>query len=390
MKRMATFIVLLMLVFTISTSGQLYKDSWRYGFGFSYPRLVNTSSLPQMINFGAFGLIQNDFSEHTAMRLYAKVGMMETKHTLATPVTTTNILVGTGELDLIYSFVPCEEFVPYLVFGGGLLAFSHTDPVSASLQNESFIIDFMLTTGFGARWNYGEDWGFTAEFNYHTTPTSQLDGDASSNKTSGLLGGWYDSYLTIDVGLLYYMSTGEPSKYCNVYHGLAASSDVPSANIDYDRIEKIVQDNIPREVVKEVVVEKPVPMETRSGQQTGSENVYSSSGEKWVLVGVNFDFNSTKLTPEAYPVLFHAVQVLLRNPGMKVEIQGFTDNIGSEKFNQRLSQKRAQTVKNYLTARGVAKERLIAVGYGSANPISDNKTATGRAINRRIEFKIIR
>ncbi len=386
MKRMATFIVLLMLVFTVATSGQLYKDSWRYGFGFSYPRLVNTASTPQMVNFGAYGVIQNDISEHASIRFMGTLLHMETEF----PTNSTSINGLSGDISLLYHFVPCEELVPYFSIGGGLLAFMHSDPPSVAYASKDFVLDFKLATGLGANWQVGDDWFLSAELIYNTVPTGGLDGDAGTNNTSGLLGGWYDSYMQVDIGLLYYLSTGEPSKYCNVYHGLAASSDVPSANIDYDRIEKIVQDNIPREVVKEVVVEKPVPMETRSGQQTGSENVYSSSGEKWVLVGVNFDFNSTKLTPEAYPVLFHAVQVLLRNPGMKVEIQGFTDNIGSEKFNQRLSQKRAQTVKNYLTARGVAKERLIAVGYGSANPISDNKTATGRAINRRIEFKIIR
>ena len=68
--------------------------------------------------------------------------------------------------------------------------------------------------------------------------------------------------------------------------------------------------------------------------------------------------------------------------------QGYTDNTGSEKYNQKLSQKRADAVRDYLVAKGIAASRLTAVGYGEANPIMDNKTATGRAFNRRIVFKV--
>jgi len=80
---------------------------------------------------------------------------------------------------------------------------------------------------------------------------------------------------------------------------------------------------------------------------------------------------------------------MLQNPDLKVEVQGHTDNIGSESSNQKLSEKRAEVVKNYLVARGVKADRIKVVGYGEKNPIADNKTADGRAMNRRIEFKVI-
>ena len=80
----------------------------------------------------------------------------------------------------------------------------------------------------------------------------------------------------------------------------------------------------------------------------------------------------------------------MKNPDVKVEIQGHTDNIGSDNYNQKLSSLRAETVKNFLIAKGVAANRLTTVGFGKTKMIMDNKTEQGRGLNRRIELKIIK
>ena len=120
------------------------------------------------------------------------------------------------------------------------------------------------------------------------------------------------------------------------------------------------------------------------------EKEVPSRNDRIVLMGVNFDFNSAKLKPESYPILYHAAQIMLENPDITVEVQGYSDNIGSEKNNIKMSQMRADAVKNYLVARGISADRISSAGYGSANPIGDNKDAAGRAMNRRIEFKVFR
>ncbi len=108
------------------------------------------------------------------------------------------------------------------------------------------------------------------------------------------------------------------------------------------------------------------------------------------LKGIYFELNKATIKPESYPALQEAARILIDNPNIKVEIQGHTDNIGSEKYNQDLSEKRAYAVMNYLVKNhGISPDRLVAKGYGSAKPIADNTTEQGRALNRRVEFVIL-
>jgi OmpA-OmpF porin, OOP family len=107
----------------------------------------------------------------------------------------------------------------------------------------------------------------------------------------------------------------------------------------------------------------------------------------WVLTGVNFDSGKWEIKPEMHGTLNRVVEVLEGNPGVKVEIQGHTDNVGAKGFNQQLSENRAKAVMDYLASHGIQKYRLSAKGYGLANPIANNETAEGRATNRRVELK---
>ncbi len=105
-----------------------------------------------------------------------------------------------------------------------------------------------------------------------------------------------------------------------------------------------------------------------------------------VLEGVTFETGKAEITPESEKVLMKAYNTLKAYPNMKVEIRGYTDNVGSARANKRLSQRRADAVRNWLIAKGINPERITAVGMGEANPIADNSTPEGRRLNRRIEF----
>ncbi|MBU2651047.1 MAG: OmpA family protein [Bacteroidetes bacterium] len=112
-------------------------------------------------------------------------------------------------------------------------------------------------------------------------------------------------------------------------------------------------------------------------------------GSKIVLKNIFFEFNKATLKPESIPELERLIKLLNDVPSLKIEISGHTDNVGSELYNQDLSEKRAQAVVEYLVDKGVEQDRLTYKGYGFAQPIAGNDTEEGRAMNRRTEFKVI-
>lgn len=107
------------------------------------------------------------------------------------------------------------------------------------------------------------------------------------------------------------------------------------------------------------------------------------------VTGVNFRLDSDRLTGSAREALAESAEVLAQNPGVRVEIGGHTDAQGGAAYNRRLSRDRAESVRAFLVDRGIAAERLQAVGYGEAEPVATNATAEGRAANRRVELRIL-
>jgi outer membrane protein OmpA-like peptidoglycan-associated protein len=108
------------------------------------------------------------------------------------------------------------------------------------------------------------------------------------------------------------------------------------------------------------------------------------------LYGVFFDFNKSTLQPASDPVLQQIDSLLVKNATLKLEIQGHTDNVGNDAYNQTLSEARALSVVAWLTQHGIAATRLTAKGYGKTKPIADNGTDAGRAKNRRVEIADLR
>jgi outer membrane protein OmpA-like peptidoglycan-associated protein len=105
------------------------------------------------------------------------------------------------------------------------------------------------------------------------------------------------------------------------------------------------------------------------------------------LYGIHFDFNKATLRPDSDPVLQKVLALLKARPDLKLEVQGHTDNVGGDVYNQKLSEARANSVVGWLQAKGIAANRLSARGYGMTVPIADNGSDEGRAKNRRVELK---
>jgi OOP family OmpA-OmpF porin len=112
-------------------------------------------------------------------------------------------------------------------------------------------------------------------------------------------------------------------------------------------------------------------------------------GGKLVLRGVNFDFDKSNIRPDAAVILDEAASLLRTNSGWRVSVDGHTDSTGGDSYNQGLSQRRAESVKRYLVGKGIAESRLVPRGYGESQPVASNSTRDGRALNRRVELKVL-
>jgi outer membrane protein OmpA-like peptidoglycan-associated protein len=107
-----------------------------------------------------------------------------------------------------------------------------------------------------------------------------------------------------------------------------------------------------------------------------------------VLRSVNFDFDKATLRKDAVPILDEALEILKEQGSVDIIVQGHTDSIGSDEYNRKLSGRRADTVRDYFVKHGIAANRITAEGLGESKPVASNKTADGRAENRRVELHI--
>ena len=131
-----------------------------------------------------------------------------------------------------------------------------------------------------------------------------------------------------------------------------------------------------------------------SESETGSESISTElpSGSDEANIDnrvIYFDFDKTTLKSESFVELNKVVQFLNDNPTLQIEISGHTDNKGSDRYNENLSQGRAEAVVEYLIQEGIESWRLSAKGYGESKPVATNDTDEGRAENRRVEFTVL-
>ncbi|RRA99962.1 PA14 domain-containing protein [Larkinella rosea] len=141
-------------------------------------------------------------------------------------------------------------------------------------------------------------------------------------------------------------------------------------------------------------IEKPVPVFRKKVEPIAAVKVPKKTdhfenlktGDKLVLNQVFFVQSEYRLLPESYGELDKLVQALSRNPALRIEISGHTDNVGDPRLNLVLSENRASVISTYLVRNGIDGQRIEAKGYGGSRPIADNETEAGRSKNRRVEF----
>lgn len=114
-----------------------------------------------------------------------------------------------------------------------------------------------------------------------------------------------------------------------------------------------------------------------------------AASKKIVLRGVNFDFDKQVIRPDSEPLLNAAIRILDENPNVRITVEGHTDALGTDAYNEALSIRRAETVYQYLRKGGIESDRMQVIGYGESRPLATNETAEGRAENRRVELRVV-
>lgn len=377
MKRLLIIFSLLITILLVNNSfaqsRYVAEDAWALGFGFTYPMYVsiNDATLKSSAFYGGHLSIQRNFSEHIGWRLKGAYNHVKATYDAGVPNAggeVTNNMI-TGDLDLMYYFAPCEPISLYILIGGGVNFNKPENASDADLDSESnSVAQFNLGSGIEIRLD--EDWRIKFEGTYHTTGNSKIDGRRGP-AVSFFGGTANDTWINADIGLVYYFDKGEMSKLCDLYGGI-------DAKVDYERIEDIVRR----------YQTEPCEVDYNRIEDIVKKHSKVAVEDNWVLIGVNFDFNKATLRPESYPILDNAAEILLTHKEINVEIQGHTDQIGSDKYNEELSLKRAETVKKYLVAKGVDASRLTAVGNGKKDLLFKDMDPVSRYYNRRVEFHV--
>ena len=291
-----------------------------------------------------------------------------------------------GAFNGVYTFDEVYYVVPFAKIGAG---FERVTNSSSSVED-----GFFLDTGAGVKVPFTDNLAFKFETTYMA-------------KESNLNAGFMDSNLLVMVGLTFAFGEEEkrevpkeepkPEKVVEEY--VAPVPVIVDGDDDNDTVLNSV-DECPKTPTGVIVDKKGCDIDTdRDGilnvndicPNTLFDTTVNSDGcPKTVPLNVNFENNSDVIQDSSDANIQEYADFLTKHTNYHANIIGYTDNVGRESYNQRLSEKRAAMLVKELTARGVNPSQLSSEGAGESNPIADNSTEEGRAKNRRIEAELVR
>lgn len=205
--------------------------------------------------------------------------------------------------------------------------------------------------------------------------------------------------VVIVQGKVYNKATNQPIGATITYHDLTNGKDIGSAESNpADGSYKMV---LPYSKAYGFLAEKEQFLSESSNLDLSEVKVYQEVqrdlyltplevGKTVTLNNVFFVRSKADLLPESYPEIERLVKVLNDNPAIRIELTGHTDNIGNPALNKELSEKRVETIKNYLVSKGIAADRITGKGLGGTKPVASNATEDTRKLNRRVEFTIVK
>lgn len=376
-----SFIVYLTILTSI-VSAQFYDKGISLGIGFSSPRFMSDADGEQM-NLGAHLSLQKDLNQRHSFRLYSNYGQLQSS---VPNLKTTFFSIG---LDYILKMHTSDVISLYLGSGFSLLYFSvdSKEPVDF---NSSRFGEISANLFFGGLIDLiSDDLKLKAEFKQFTVSTNDFDGIKGNN--GGFFGGSLDSYIQIDLGLVYYFSKGK------VYSDIG--NDI---NIDYSKLEipdnkeelSSISDSISALNQKINNLERKLKLNPDESFLTKYEELIKKfdklfADKEGSLKPIYFIKSTTFPIYDSFNRLYNTLNILKNNSVENIIIEGHTDSDGDEKSNLLLSQKRAEFVRDYLISQGIDASIISIKGLGESELVNNESTEEGKMLNRRVVIKLI-
>jgi OOP family OmpA-OmpF porin len=280
-----------------------------------------------------------------------------------------DVEVWTGSVNALYHFNPDGPFVPYLAAGFGGMIFE-VDDVGGRDSDE----DFMLNAGAGFKYFFSDNLALRFDARYIADQHS--DRNFEQRPSSDDL----DHNVMLMAGLTWQFGGPPPAP-------------APPLDSDGDGIPDS-RDKCPGTPLGTAVdavgcppaAPKPAPAPAPVVVPPPVVAQPAPAVREIITLNLLFDFDSAAIKEEMIPVLEQARQILQEDSATSFLVLGHTCNLGSDAYNQKLSERRAGAVKNWLVGNGIAAERLDAIGYGESRPKYDNSTEESRKLNRRVEI----
>ncbi len=335
------------------------------------------------------------FSEKLSIRpslLYAGRGMLIKQDEVNYMLSSKNI---DWSVPVIYTFAPDNTVNPYIYIApmlettfGGKLGYGNVSTELSKANHSS--TGLSLTPAMGLKFNLSEKTYLSFEAGYHiglsnTFSKDELAGSADALNVSNysIEGKRKNRALVFMASLIIKINKKNKKENKPVEEDVVIKED--------KQIKKVVPEKDTVEVVADTtakVVENKVDYTVKEIEKDIKEGI-DVTNRKITFNNIEFELNKTKLTQNSKNYLNEIIEFLKNNKKIKTQINGHTDNTGTNEVNMKLSIGRAKSVYDYLISTGIEKSRLSYKGYGDTLPIETNDTKTGRAKNRRVEFKII-
>jgi OOP family OmpA-OmpF porin len=269
-----------------------------------------------------------------------------------------NTEVTSYGLEGIFHLMPNSRLVPFLAVGVGGIHYSYSDMDTTDDKNDKWIAD----VGYGVKWFLSDNFALRADVRY-VVPFD----DQHNN-------------MLVSLGLNFSFGGAKKAVAAPVS---AAESVVEEVKPQAAAAPEVVEEAKPAVAAAPVVVEEVVKPQPKT-------QVREEVDEKGrATLEVLFDFDKATIKKNYSKDIDHMVDVMKEHSDLNLTIEGHTDNVGKAAYNKKLSQQRADAVKNYMVKKGgVDAGRLKSIGYGQEKPVASNKTKAGRAKNRRVEAAV--